>query len=347
MLKFEHPEALYLLFLLVPLAGIFAWFMYGRRQAIRRMGMEDIVEKLMPMKPTYKHPVKFGLVFLATTSLIIALANPQLGKGYEKVKRSGVDLVIALDISRSMLAEDVKPSRLEQARQFISRLTEELAGDRVALIIFAGNSYLQMPLTSDYVAAKTFLKTINTGLAPTQGTAIGEAIRMADESFDQGDPQFKVVLVISDGENHEGDALEAAEEVAAKNVVIYTMGVGTPKGGPIPEIRGGQVDYKRDQAGSIVLSKLNETMLQQVAATGNGEYFRMRPGSGLVDEVMDRLARVEKKDFEERVFTDYEDQFQWFLAIAVLLITLDFFITERKSMFWSDWAIFKEKEKTS
>ncbi len=343
MLKFEHPEALYLLLLLLPLAGIFAWFLYGRKRAIRRIGAPEIVGKLMPMKPTYKHPVKFAAVFLATACLVVALANPQLGKGYEKVQRSGVDLMIALDISRSMLAEDVKPNRLEQARQFISRLTNELSGDRVGLIIFAGNAYLQMPLTSDYVAAKTFLKTITTELAPTQGTAIGDAIRMADKAFEQGEPQFKVVLIISDGENHEGDALEAATEVAEKNVILYTLGVGTTKGGPIPEMRNGQIDFKRDQSGSIVLSKLNETMLQQVAATGNGEYFQIRPGAGLVDEVMSRLERVEKKDFEERVFTDYEDQFQWFLAVAVLLITLDFFITEKRSRFWSDWAIFKEK----
>lgn len=343
MLKFEHPEALYLLLLLLPLAGIFAWFLYGRKRSIGRMGVPEVVDRLMPMKPSYKHTVKFVLSFLATACLVVALANPQLGKGYEKVKRSGVDLMIALDISRSMLAEDVQPNRLEQARQFISRLTEELSGDRIGLIIFAGNAYLQMPLTSDYVAAKTFLKTINTELAPTQGTAIGDAIRMADQAFEQGDQQFKVVLIISDGENHEGEAIEAAEEVAEKNVVIYTLGVGTSKGGPIPEIRNGQQDFKRDQSGSIVLSRLNETMLQQVAATANGEYFQIRPGSGLVGEVMDRLQRVEKKDFEERVFTDYEDQFQWFLAMAILLITIDFFVSERKSLFWSDWTIFKEK----
>lgn len=342
MIKFEHPEALYLLFLLIPLLVIFLLFMVGRKRAIARMGESSLVARLMPAKPTFKHQIKFVLVSLSVIFFIIALANPQFSQTYEKVKRNGVDLMIALDISRSMLADDEKPDRLSKAKQFVSRLIDKLSGDRVGLVIFAGNAYLQVPITSDYVATKTFLKTVNTELAPTQGTAIGEAIRLADKSFAEGQTQFKTMLIISDGENHEGDAMEAAREAAEKGMVINTMGVGTKNGSPIPEVRNGQkVDYKRDQQGNIVFSKMNEDMLRQVAEAGNGKYFHLTQGNAEVNAIMDELAAMEKKEFEEHVFTDYEDQFQWFLAIGLLFLLIEYFISEARSRVFSDWSIFK------
>ncbi|MCB0837603.1 MAG: VWA domain-containing protein [Bacteroidetes bacterium] len=343
MIKFEHSEALYLLFLLIPLAILFLWFMLNRKRAISKLGESSLIVRLMPEKPTFKHQIKFALSVLAFIFMVIALANPQYSRTYEKVKRNGVDLMIALDISRSMLAEDTKPNRLAKSRQFISRLIDKLAGDRVGLIIFAGNAYLQVPITSDYLAMKTFLQTVNTELAPTQGTAIGEAIRMADKSFQSGQRQFKAMLVISDGENHEDDAIQAAKEATENGMIIHTMGVGSSKGAPIPEYNNQniQVDYKRDKEGSIVFSKMNEQMLQEVATAGNGKYFQLNQGTAEVNAVINELENMEQQEFEEHVFTDYEDQYQWFLAIALFFLLLEYFITESRSRIFSDWSIFK------
>ena len=343
-MRFENQEALYLLLLLIPLVAVFLFFMWGRRKSLRKLGEKTLWESLMPYRPKTKHQIKFLLWALAFSFLVVALANPQRGLKAEKVKRQGVDLMVALDISRSMLAEDDKPSRLERAKQYVSRLIDKLDGDRIGLIIFAGNAYLQVPLTSDYTATKTFLKTITTELAPTQGTAIGEAIRMSMDAFENGDPKFKAILIISDGENHEGDALEAAKEAAEKGIVLHAMGVGTPDGAPIPVyVNQRQTDYKRDKEGSIVFSKLNEAMLQKVAVQGNGRYFRLNQGNAEVLAIMGELAGMEQKEFEEQVFTDYEDQFQGFLLIGILLLVLEFFITEKRNRIFSDWAIFNSE----
>lgn len=344
MIKFARPDALYLLIAWVPLLLVFLYYLWSRKRAIQKFGDWDLVQALMPDKPGFKHTTKFILITLAFISLVIALANPQLGSKLEKVKRSGVDLMVALDISQSMLAQDERPSRLARSRQFISSLIDELKGDRIGLIIFAGNAYLQVPLTSDYVAVKTFLQTITTELAPTQGTAIGEAIKLGEKAFENGDPQFKAMLILSDGENHEPEAQEAAEAAGEKGIIIHTLGVGTPKGAPIPVDRGGREDYKRDNNGSIVFSKLNENMLQRVAVAGNGKYFRLSNGSREVRAVESELSAMERKEYEERVFTDYEDQFQWFLALAIFLLVIEYFLSERKNRWFNNWKMFETRK---
>jgi len=342
MLRFQHIEALYLLFGLIPLLGFFLLFMYGRKKAISNMGESSLVSRLMPGKPEFKHQWKFALIALAYTSLVIALANPQLGKSYEKVKRSGIDLMVAVDVSNSMLSDDEKPNRLERAKLFVKRLIDELPGDRIGIVTFAGNAVLQVPITSDYAAAQTLLKTVSPRLIPRQGTAIGEAIRIADKGLGTGDNKFKAILIISDGENHEGDALKAAEEVSEKGIIIHTMGVGTTRGGPIPVYtRSGDKDFKRDRQGSVVFTKLNEGMLKEVAAKGQGEYFHLQQGLREVDDLVAEFDTMEKQEFEERVFADYEDQFQWFLGFAILLLTLEYFISERRNVRFTDWSIFK------
>lgn len=340
--RFEHPEALYLLLLLIPLVVIFGVFWFGRKKAIARMGEASLVARLMPARPTWKHQIKFALACLSLIFLVLALSNPQLSETPKKIKREGVDLIIALDISKSMLAEDEKPSRLAKSKQFISQLIDKLAGDRVGMIIFAGNAYLQVPLTSDYRAAKSLLKTVSTDLAPTQGTAIAEAIRLAEKSFPEGQTQFKTLLIISDGENHEGDALEAAEEAAAKGLIVHTMGIGTLRGAPIPEIKNGSEDYKRDKEGGIVFSKLNPDMLKEVASAGKGNYFQLSQGTSEVKAFLDELAGMDKKEFEDQEFTDYDDYFQLFLGIAILFLLLEYFISESRSRIFSDWRIFRE-----
>jgi len=337
MIQYAHPEAFYLLLGLVPLALVFLLFMRGRRRALQAMGRESLIARLTPDRPLAKHQWKFALVVLAYSLLVFALANPQVGEAKEKVKRSGVDLMIALDISRSMLAEDEKPNRLLRARQFVSNLIDRLGGDRVGMVLFAGNAYLQVPVTTDYLATKTILRTVSTELAATQGTAVGEAIQLTHEAFERGKHEKRVLLIISDGENHEGDALKTAKMAAENGLTIYTMGIGSDKGAPIPEYRGNrQVGFKQDQSGSTVLSRLNKDMLQEVAQTGGGKYLNLS-----VDAFLAELAQMEKEEYEEHVFTDFQDQFQWFLGFALLLLILEFFISERRSAWLTDWEIFK------
>lgn len=343
MLRFEHPEYLNLLLIVLPLLGIFLYAMNARNKAFGRFAEQEVLARLFPDKPAVKHQIKFGLSSLALILLIFALANPQLGRSFEKVKREGVDLMIALDISNSMLAEDEKPNRISKARQFVSRLIDKLSGDRVGLIIFAGNAYLQVPLTSDYTAAKTFLRTISTNLAPTQGTAIGAAIKMADESFSEQKSKHKTLLLISDGENHEGQAIEAASAASENGMTIYTVGIGSPAGAPIPIRTSGGEDYMRDRTNNnnIVHSRLNETMLQQVAAAGGGKYLKLIQGNSEISTIISELESMEQQEFEERVVTDFEDQYQWLLAFAILLISIDFFVSERKNSLFADWKIFQ------
>lgn len=343
MIKFERPDALWLLSVwLIPALG-FIWFIWRRRKSLKQIADKRVWSWIMPDVPKAKHTVKFILVSLAFFLLVIALANPQVGRKAEKVKRKGVDLIVALDISNSMTAEDDKPNRLEKAKLFISRLIAKLDGDRIGIVLFAGNAYLQLPLTTDYSAAKTFLGTISVDLAPTQGTAIGDALSQAEKAFSKTDPKFRTVIIMSDGENHEGNAEEIAGKLAEEGTIIHTIGVGSPQGAPIPVKTEFGEDYKRDAAGSIVYTKLNEGMLQTIATRGKGKYFRMGQ-AGEVNTIMNELSSMEQKEFEEQVFTDYEDQFQGFLLVAILLLIIEYFVTERRNRSFVDWSIFNPKK---
>jgi len=346
MTKFENITYLCALLGLIPLIGIFIFYHFWRKRTYKKLGELQLVEQLAPENSKRKHIFKFILLFFAFIFLVIGIANPQIGTKFEKVKRSGVDVMIALDVSKSMLAEDIKPNRLERSKQFISRLIDKLQNDRIGLIVFAGNAYLQMPITIDYSAAKLFLNNVNTEMVPTQGTAIGEAIELSTNSFNKEEKKFKTLIIITDGEDHEGDALTLAEDAAKEGVIVHTIGVGSPKGAPIPQYRNGvQSDFKRDENGNIVLSKLNETELQQIAVKGDGKYYRLSSGTREIDAIISEISTMEKKNFEERVFTDYEDQYQYFLAVALILITLEFFISDKKSMWLRKLGIFKTNAK--
>ncbi|HXH19680.1 MAG TPA: VWA domain-containing protein [Chitinophagales bacterium] len=346
MIKFENINFLYLLLLLIPLAAIFVFFLFWQHRAIRRIGQLNLVTRLMPEKPRFKHQVKFILMMLAFASICIGLANPQIGTKYEKVKRQGIDVIVGLDVSTSMLAEDVKPNRLERAKLLVSKLIDKMQNDRIGLIVFAGNAYLQMPLTIDHAASKLFLNTVNTSMVPTQGTAISDAIRLAIEAFGQDEKKYKALIIITDGEDNEGDALAAVDEATAEGIVIHTIGVGSPQGTPIPLYKNGvQIDFKRDASNNIVLSKLNETILQQIAVKGNGNYQRLSSGTEELNQLFSAISSMEKKEIEERVFTDYEDQFQYFIAFALVLLTLEFFISERKSAWLGGWKLFQPAER--
>ena len=328
MFRFEHIAYLYLLLLLIPVLLLFLFFQNWRKRSIARFGTASLVYQLIPDFSDGKQIIKFILLVLAYTFLILGIANPQIGTKQEKVKRSGIDVVIALDVSRSMLAEDVQPNRLSKAKNFISNFVDQLKNDRLAMVVFAGRAYLQMPLSVDYSAAKLYLKTVGTESVPTQGTNIGEAIDLANESFAQGDNKSKALIIISDGEDNEPGVEEALESAAKNGVKVFTIAVGTDKGSPIPQPNG---DFKRDGSGNIVLSKVNIEAMRNYAAKGNGKSFVLGNGKEEIDAIFKELGRIGTKDFEEMVFTDYDDKFQYCLAIAALLLIIEFMLSERKS----------------
>ncbi len=342
-MRFEHPEYLWLLAGIGFLVLTYFWAISRRKKQIAAIGDERLVKQLMPQRSTYRKGIRFFLMLLAVASLIVALANPQVGTKQETVKRKGVDIAIALDLSKSMLAEDTKPNRLERSKRLITTLLDEFQNDRVAFIIFAGNAYLQMPLTVDYSAFDLYLKTVNTKIIPTQGTAIGEAINLAEQAFDAGEKKHKALIIISDGENHEEEAIEMAKEASKNGTKIFTIGVGTQKGGPIPiyDRYGRQTDYKKDSDGSIVLSKLNEKMLQEISVHGGGSYYRLAGGKETIKDIMKKISEMETKEIEEQIYTDYEDQFQFFLFFSLVLILIEIFISSKKSHFWSKLKVFE------
>lgn len=341
MLRIENDIWLYALLIIPVLVLLYFLYLGWRKRALRRLGESKLIGRLMPEYSSLRLKIKFALGVMAVTMIILALANPQLGSKLEKVKRKGVDVIVAIDVSTSMLAEDVQPSRIERAKSLVARIIDRLKGDRIGLIVFAGNAYLQMPLTVDYAAAKLFLKTINTDMVPTQGTAIGDAIELAQLNFDQESEKHKALILITDGENHETDAVSIATDAAKRGIKIFTMGVGSEEGGKIPvyvnrQLRG----YKRDQADKEIISRLNEDVLLEMAEATKGEYLRIIGDPKELSQVFKRLDSMEKKDFEEQVFTDYDDKFQYFIAFALLLLLIDFFISERKRGWFRNWKFF-------
>jgi Ca-activated chloride channel family protein len=336
MFRFEHPEYLYALALIPLLLVLYVLMQAARRRAFRRFASRRLIGQLMPSMSRYKHSLKFILLMLALAFLIVGWANPQWGTKKESVERRSVDVFVALDISQSMLATDVPPSRLERSRRFVQDLFRALAGERIGLILFAGNAYLQMPLTTDYAAADLFVRSANPEMAPTQGTAISEAIDLASRSFDPENVNHKALVLVTDGENHEEAALQAAREAAKKGLLLYTVGVGTAEGSLIPMRIAGRSDFKRDQSGNPVRTRLDEGMLEQLANAGDGVYFNLSAGSDeVINALRARIDQMEKRALEQRVFSDYESYFAWFLGIALFLIVAEFFVSYRKSRFFA------------
>ncbi len=344
MMRIEHIEHLYLLGLIVVIALLFLTMMMWRKKAARKFGELKLIKRLYPEVSNTKHIVKFILGILIFAFIVVALTNPQIGTKMEKIKREGVDVMIAVDVSKSMKAEDIKPNRLVRAKRFISSLVDQMESDRIGIIVYAGKAYLQLPLTTDYSAVKMFLKNIDTDIVPTQGTAIGEAVNLAIRSFKAGETEHKALIIITDGENHEDNAIEAAQKAVDDGAVIHTIGMGTVQGGPIPVYRRrAQIGFLQDMEGNIVVSKLNESLLQQIASIGEGKYIHTNNTTEQVESVLKALAKMEKKEFETRIYTDYEDKFQYFIAVALLFLIIDFFVSERKSKWISKLNLFKEK----
>lgn len=340
MFRFEHPTHLYALGLIPVLIIFFYFAQRTRRRALSRFGQEHLVKQLMPEVSKLKHTLKFILLVLVFTLLIIAWANPQLGTKKEKVKKKASDIMVALDISNSMLSDDIKPNRLERARAFTLDLIRELRGERLGSIVFAGNAYLQMPLTTDYAAAAMFVKSANPDQAPTQGTAISEAIDIAEMAFSKEAKNHKVLIVISDGEDHEIDAVAHAKEAHENGLLIFTIGVGTTEGGFIPMRFGSTEDYKRDENGQPVRTAINETMMKDVAKAGGGDYFNIANTNGIIEALKSRIEKVEKRELEVRSYSEYESYFQWFLFPAIIILVIEFMIPYRKDT-WEKKDIFK------
>lgn len=347
MIRFAQSEYLILLAVVLPaLAGLFWFAAYSRRKSIGRFVNPAMFPRLAGSASGMKQAVKYALVVIATGMVVVALANPQIGTRVEEVKREGVDLFIALDVSNSMKAEDLKPNRIEKARLEIRSLVDRLRGDRIGLVVFAGEAFTQFPLTTDYGAAYLFLDIVDSDVVPIQGTSIGSAIKRCLDSFDFEDPTSKVIMIITDGENTEGDAFEAAREAAEKDVRIYTIGMGSPSGSPIPVLNasGRQVDFKRDRSGNVVVSKLDEVSLQQIAELAGGKYFRASNSQDELDEIYADINDLEKKEFGTTRVTDYEDRFQIFLGAALLLLLVESLISEKKIRFIQRWNLLRREE---
>jgi len=341
MFRFEYITHLYALIAVLVVLLSFLWYMMYRKTALEKLGSWSSLEKLIPGFSRTKPILKFIFLGLALTSICIAWANPQWGSKKEKVKAKSVDVFIALDISNSMLAEDVRPSRLEQAQKFGQELVVGLRGERIGLILFAGNAYLQMPLTNDYAAAAMFIKSANTELAPTQGTAIADVIDLAERSFNEENQQHKALVIITDGENHDDTALLKAADASENGMLIFAVGVGTSEGGPIPYNFKGTKAFKQDKTGQRVISKMNSEMLAKLASKGNGTYFSLQENSQkVIDELRKRIDKIEKRDVEQRSFSEYNSYFQYFIGFAILLLLMDLFFSFRKNQWIKDKDIF-------
>ncbi len=290
---------------------------------------------LLPLRSGFKSIYKFGIIILSMALVIVALANPQIGSKIEEVKQVGIDVYILLDVSLSMTAEDIKPSRLDKAKHQISKLIQRLRGDRIGLIVFSGEAYVQFPLTTDYSAANLFLSAVDVSSVPQPGTAIEPAINLALSSFKEDEDTKKAIIIITDGEDHEGNLTEIVEEATTKGVQTYTIGLGSPTGVPIPiyNAAGVQVGYKKDRRGNVVLTKLDEQTLQEIATVGNGKYYRASNTEDELELIYNDLGQLEETEFGATRITEYEDRFYYILFPAILLLIMEFFISNNKSKF--------------
>ncbi len=343
MFRFANIEYLYLLILIPVLVFVFMIVFNGRKKALKRFGETDVIGALMPDISFSRPVLKSVLVLLALATLVFGISRPQFGSKLREIKREGVEIIIALDVSNSMMAEDIKPNRLERAKQAIARLVDRLVNDKIGLIVFAGDAYTQIPITTDYVSAKLFLNTISTDIVPRQGTAIGSAIELGMKSFTQQEETSKALIIITDGENHEDDALEMARQAAEKGITIHTIGIGLPQGAPIPVYSGGQKSYRQDRQGQTVISKLNETMLRDIAGAGEGIYIRSTDTRVGLDKLFDEINKMEKQEMESKIYSDYDERFQYVFGLGLFIMLLEFLVLERRNRWLSKINLF-EKE---
>ena len=345
MIQLDEKAYFYLLLVIPALVILYVIHGFWKRRAQRRFAESQLLRRLAPDRSFFKPQLKFLLLLAALGLLVVGLVNPKMGTKLETVKREGVDIVFAVDVSKSMLAEDIAPNRLEKAKRLVSEIINELASDRVGIIAYAAQAYPQLPITTDYGAAKMFLQSMNTDMLSSQGTAIGQAIDLAATYFDDEEQTNRVLFIVSDGEDHsEGGMQEAVEKALEQGIRIYTIGVGSTKGAPIPIKRNGVLEsLKKDAQGEVVITRLNEEVLAEIASEGNGEYIDGSNTADAVAFISETLQQMDKMEFEAKQFAEFKDQFQWFLGGALLLLFLDIFVLERKTGWLKKLNLFNEK----
>ncbi len=322
---------------------LFIGLQIWKRSVQKKFANSSLLKRLSPNQSLFKSVLKVFVLCAAFACLSIALVNPKIGTKLETVRSEGVDIVFAVDVSKSMLAEDIAPNRLEKSKQLVTQIVNSLVSDRVGIIAYAGKAFPQLPITTDYASAKMFLQNMNTDMMSSQGTAISEAIQLSKTYFDNEDQTNRVLVIISDGEDHDGEALNVAEEAAEQGIKILTVGVGDLKGGPIPIKRNGVIlNYKKDNNGETVITRLDETTLKDIASEANGVYISGRNTADVVSAIKGELDKMDKQEFESKQIADFKDQFQWFLGIGILLLFIDIFFLERKTAWLTKLNLFNE-----
>lgn len=346
MIQFDEPIYFYLLLVIPVLLVLYLAHLFWKKRTQRRFADPRLLRRLAPDRSLFKPQLKLLLFLLGLAFLILGLVNPKMGTKLETVKREGVDIVFAVDVSKSMLAEDIAPNRLEKAKRLVSEIINELASDRVGIIAYAAQAFPQLPITTDYGAAKMFLQSMNTDMLSSQGTAIHEAIELAATYFDDEEQTNRILFLVSDGEDHaEDQVMDAIEQATDQGIRIYTIGVGSAKGAPIPIKRNGVLEsLKKDARGEVVITRLNEPILAEIASEGNGEYISGANTADAVEQISGLLQQMDKMEFEARQFAEFKDQFQWFLGAGLLLLFLDIFVLERKTGWLRKLDLFNEKK---
>jgi Ca-activated chloride channel family protein len=345
MYKLEEPIYFYLLAIIPVMIVIFLLVLWWKKRTQRKFSNPILLKRLAPNSSTFKSTLKLIMLLLGIGFLVISLVNPKMGSKLKTVKREGVDVVFALDVSRSMLAEDIAPNRLEKAKQIISKIIDKLGSDRVGIIIYAGNSYPLLPITTDHAAANMFLQNANPDMVSSQGTAINEALELAKTYYNNDEQTNRFLVIISDGEDHQEETKQMAQNLANDGVKIYTVGVGTEKGGPIPmRLNGAMIGYKKDNKGETVITQRKPEVLEGIADAANGKYIDGNVTENPVKQISDIISNAQKSEFETKQFSDYKDQFQWFLAIGILFLLLDVFLFEKKTKWLRKVDLFNEEK---
>ncbi len=344
---YQIEEPTYFLYLAI-IPVIFVMFLivfWWKKRTQKQFTNSKLIEKLSPEKSTFKSFLKIIVVSLGLAFLIISLANPKMGTKLETIKRQGVDIVFALDVSKSMLAEDIAPSRLDKAKQIITKIIDNLGSDRVGIIVYAGNAYPLLPITTDHAAAKMFLQNANPDMVSSQGTAINEAIERALTYYDDNEQTNRFLFIVSDGEDHAESDFSAINQAVKEGIKTYTIGVGTKEGGPIPlKNTIGGITYKKDSKGEVVITKMKAQTLQDIANKGKGKYINGNKTQETINTVSDLLLKAEKNEFETKQFSDYKDQFQWFIGFGLLFLIIDVLLLEKKTKWIQKLNLFNQTE---
>ena len=345
MYQLEETKYFYYLAIVAVLLLLFILVAFWKRKKQKFFADHNLLQKLSPETSPFKSILKMLVVGLALTSLVFALVNPKMGTKMKTIKREGVDIVFALDVSKSMLAEDIVPNRLEKSKQIISKIIDKLGSDRVGIIIYAGNAYPLLPITTDQAAAKMFLQNADPDMVSSQGTAINEALKLAKTFYDDDEQTNRYLFIVSDGEDHEENVSYVAEEATKEGIKIFTIGVGTPEGGPIPLKRENTlIGYKKDREGEVVITQLNENTLQRIANDGDGKYMFGNNTAKTVEFIDDLLIKADKKEFETKQFSDFKDQFQWFIGIGIFLLVVDALMLNKKTKWIQKMNLFNERK---